>query len=166
MIVLLPDVERIVSRYLREQPDVAALVGERVYTAIPADVGGAPFALVQRIGGTPPFSRPLVLDQAGLQLDAWGGGKLQAWTLAETIRQALVELPGERYGAVVSGVEFGGPLRWEPDGTYKPPRPRYLIDVFVYAKPPAAALVSAAWAEAGPSASRKGDESYAGTTGL
>jgi hypothetical protein len=143
MSTLLPDAERIVSRYLREHAEVAPLVaGERVYTALPANIGSAPLVLVQRIGGVPPFFRPLVLDEAALQIDAWGGTKLDAWTLAETVRQALVSLPGVRYGAVVSGVEFG-PLRWEPDGTYKPPRPRYLADVAVYVKPPAEALASA-----------------------
>jgi hypothetical protein len=141
-LVLVPDAERLVSRYLREHPDVAPLVGgERVYTAVPARVGSEPFALVQRIGGIPPLSRPLVLDEAQLQVDAWGGSKAQAWTLAETIRQALVDLPAAYPEGVVTGVVFVA-FRWQPDGTYKPPRPRYLLDVTTYTKPAAERHVS------------------------
>jgi hypothetical protein len=141
-IVLLPDSERLVSRYLRGHPAIAELVDERVYTAMPAHRTGETFVLVQRVGGIPPFPRPLVLDQAQLQIDAWGGSKRDAWTIAETIRQALQALPGVHADGVVTAVDYGL-LQWQPDGTFTPPRPRYLFDAFVYCKPPAAALASA-----------------------
>ena len=144
--VLIPDTEALVSAYLRAAPELAALVGERVYTAVPAKVGAAPFLLVQRIGGTPLFSRPLVLDEAELQLDAWGGTKRDALTLMETARQLLVLMPGQHALGVVSAVGFGA-LRWQPDGTYEPPRPRYVADMSVWVKPSAAALASPVAAE-------------------
>jgi hypothetical protein len=142
MLALLPDCERLVSRFLREHLDVAALVGERVYTAFPAQEGDEPLVLVQRTGGFPPFSQPLVLDEALLQLDCYGGPKALAHELAATVRAALCELEGAvRAEGSVTGVTFGA-LRWLPDPTWKPPRPRYIADVTIYTRPavvPAAA---------------------------
>lgn len=130
-IALLPDAEQLVSGYLRRSPRVTALVGDRVYTAFPAQAGGGPLALVQRVGGEPPFSWPLVVDQARLQVDAWGGNKKQAHTLAATLRAELCNLAGTAQPeGVAAGVSFGA-LQYLPDETYSPPRPRYLFDLAV-----------------------------------
>jgi hypothetical protein len=138
----LPDAERLVCDYLRDDPRVAALVGERVYTAFPAQAGGAPLLLVQRVGGIPPFSRPLVFDAAGLQIDAYGGTKAQAHELAATARAALDTLAGAQPLGTISGTEFGS-LRYLPDETYDPPRPRYQFDLQAYVKTATAALAAA-----------------------
>jgi hypothetical protein len=139
----LPDAERLVCDYLRADPRVAALVGERVYTAFPAQAGGAPLLLVQRVGGIPPFPQPLIFDQAGLQLDAYGGSKAKAHELAATARAVLGALQGTvQPQGVVSGVDFGS-LRWQPDETYDPPRARYQFDLQVYVKTAAAVLAAA-----------------------
>jgi hypothetical protein len=143
-LALIPDVERLVSAYLRGRPRMTALVGGRIYTAFPAKAGAGALLLIQRIGGEPPLSQPLVVDAAELQLDAYGGPKALAYQLAATARAELAALEGQvRPEGVVAAVRFGA-LRWQPDDTYDQPRPRYLLDATVtvtVAKPaPATAL--------------------------
>ena len=126
---LLPDVERLVANFLRESPRVSALVDERVYTVFPSKAGTDPLLLVQRVGGAPPFSQPLIADAGQLQVDAYGGPKQVASELAATARATLTELEDAvRPEGVVSAVRFGA-LRWQPDETYSTPRPRFLFDV-------------------------------------
>lgn len=141
-VALLPDVERLLSRFLREHADVSALVGDRVYTAFPSQAGDGPLVLVHRIGGAPPFSRPLVFDRADVQIDSYGGGKAVAHELVATVRAALGELEGQpRAEGTVTSVEHG-PLRYVPDDTYKPARPRYVADVTVHTRPAVAPPVA------------------------
>ena len=144
-LALLPDAERLVSAFLRERPRMQALVGDRIYTAFPAQAGSGPLLLIQRVGGVPPLSQPLVVDAAELQLDAYGGPKATAHELAATARAELTALEGlVRPEGVVSAVRFGV-LSWQPDETYSPPRPRYLLDVTVtvtVAKQPAARVLA------------------------
>jgi Protein of unknown function (DUF3168) len=135
---LLPDVEQLVSAYLRSKPRITALVQDRVYTVFPAQAGSGPLLLVQRIGGDPPFSQPLVLDVAQLQIDAYGGPKKTAHDLAATARAVLTELEGQvRPEGVVASVRFAS-LRFLPDETFNPHRPRYLFDVAVAVRTPIA----------------------------
>jgi hypothetical protein len=142
-LVLLPDVARLVSGYLRTVPEVVALVGDRVYTAFPAQLEvGLGFVLVQRIGGEPAVPRPLVVDTASIQLDAYGGPQALAHELAATCRAALAELRGEQPDGNVCGV-LPVALRYVPDETWKPPRPRYIADLEVTVKPPAMVLAGA-----------------------
>lgn len=130
---MIPDAEALVSEYLRDDDAVAALVEDRVYTAIPKTPEW-PLLMVRRVSGSPVTSRPLHLDAAVLQLDAYGGTKKQAQTLVETARAALAELEGTHGSAVVSGVQFG-PMSWLPDADYAPARPRYVADVTVFVHP-------------------------------
>ena len=134
--MILPDAERLASAFLRGHVGVSALVGDRVYTAYPANAGTAPLVLVQRVGGAPPIARPLVLDRATLQLDAYGGTKAQAHELVATVLDALSELAGVRPEGTVAGRELG-PIRWQPDETFTPHRPRYVADVTLYVRPAA-----------------------------
>jgi hypothetical protein len=132
----LPDAERLTSSFLRSNARIASLVGERVFTAFPKQEGPDALLIVQRVGGEPPFSIPLVADAAQLQLDAYGGTKLDAWTLIALTRAVLTELEGAvRPEGVVSAVRFGA-LRWIPDETYSPPRPRYVADVTLTVRTP------------------------------
>jgi hypothetical protein len=144
-LVLLPDVSRLLSAYLRTVDDVIDLVGERVYTAFPKQVGNQPFVLIQRVGGLPRFAHPLILDIATIQLDAYGGTQAQAHELVATCRAAAVLLRGEQpeqTGNVCDVV--AGALRYVPDETYKPPRPRYVSDLEVAVKPAGLVLAGAA----------------------
>lgn len=132
---LLPDAEQVVTAYLRGVAAVTAIAAGRVYTVFPAQAGNEPLVVVQRIGGTPPFSQPLVLDAAQLQLDVYGGPKKTAHDLAATIRSVLCALESQHVG--VAGVVFGA-FRYLPDETFNPPRPRYLLDVTVTVRAPIA----------------------------
>lgn len=138
MIPPLPDAEQLVSGFLRRHPDVAALLGDRVYTVFPAQGGGDPLVLLQRVGGEPPFSMPLVVDAPRIQAAAYGGTKKQAHTIAATVRAALCDLAGTvQPEGVAAGVTFGA-LQYLPDETYRPPRPRYLFDTVVTTRATAA----------------------------
>ena len=144
-LALVPDAERIVSAFLREQPRMQALVGDRIYTAFPAKAGSGALLLIQRVGGLPPLSVPFVVDSAELQLDAYGGPKAAAHELARTAQAELVALQGQvRPEGVVSAIALGV-MSWQPDEAYDPPRPRYLVDVTVtVAVAKQAAVVTAA----------------------
>jgi hypothetical protein len=121
--------EALVTEYLRDDPAVSALVAARVYTVIPSGNASWPLLRVVRIGGVPAFSRPLHLDRASLQIDAFGGSKAQALTLADTARMALSEIDLAMHSeGVVTGIEFG-PLAYVPDPDFEPAKPRYLFDV-------------------------------------
>lgn len=141
-LALLPDVERLVSVWLREDADVVALVDDRVFTAWPkADPARSEQALVlvTRIGGEPPFSRPLVFDLCTLQLDCYSATKPDrkhgAHALAETVRRSLSKLVDQvRPEGVVHDVTFGA-KRYIADESFDPPRSRYVCDVDVTTSP-------------------------------
>jgi len=122
----LPDVERELVALLRAQPELDALQ-DRIYTTFPAQQKGSPATVVvRRYGGEPVVSRPLVLDEATCQVDVYGGRKAEAADLVALVRALLVErTPWTVLGA----------LRYVPDETFEPPRPRYILDVLVYLRP-------------------------------
>ena len=146
---LLPDVERLTSRWLRARPAITALVADRVYTAWPhssPEQTRQPLLLIQRVGGAPIFSLPLVLDAAELQLDAYGGPKHASHALAATACRELVELTDQpTEDGVVHAVTIGA-KRWLPDESFSPPRPRYVCDITltVTARPPAGTTTGSA----------------------
>lgn len=138
----LPDVTRLVTTYLRSRSEVSALIGNRVYSVFPKQLDPAlTFAIVQRVGGLPPLSRPLVVDLAVMQLDTYGGTHAAAHELAATCLEVLAEWQGEQPDDTgnVCGVVVGA-KRWQPDETFKPPKPRYVSDFEVTVKPSGVAL--------------------------
>lgn len=135
-VAVLPDVERIVSTALRASADIITLAGDRVYTELPKRADDRSFPLVRlgRIGGGP-TGTPTHLDAALLQLDVWGGSKYQARELAATIVKVLDELDGySAHGGYITGTS-PGTLRYVPDETFTPTKPRYVVDVLVYSRP-------------------------------
>jgi hypothetical protein len=129
----LPDVERLVSNWLRGDVDVFALVGDRVYTAMPQQAE-FPLILIQRVGGTPPFSIPLTHDLAQLQLDAYADGKALAHEVLGMALATLSVLEDQvQPEGVVSAVRFGA-IRWMPDEAFKKAKPRYIVDVTLNAR--------------------------------
>jgi hypothetical protein len=128
-VTILPNSEALLSRFLRDDVDVAALVADRVYTTMPKGHNAWPAVRLTRFGGTPPFQAPLVLDKPQIQVDAWGGSKAIAREVAETIRAVCdTRLPGRHPEGIVYAVEFGA-LLYLPDEVFDPPRPRYLFDL-------------------------------------
>lgn len=127
----LPNIQKLLSEFLRGHPEVEALVGERIYTTLPAGHNTWPAVRLTRIGGSaiPPAR---VMDRPIVQIDCWGGPKAVALDVAETIAQVIAEeLPGRHADGYVYGgdsVVFG-PLRDMPDTTFDPARPRFVFDV-------------------------------------
>ena len=128
---MLPNAEGLVSEFLRNDAAVIAEVADRVYTSLPASPT-YPCIRLTRIGGATFLAGMYEFDRPLIQFDIWGGPKATAWRIAETVREALIErLPGRHdkglvYGGV--GVVTGG-LRYTPDPTFDPERPRYTLDV-------------------------------------
>lgn len=126
--------EAVVSTYLRTASAITALVSTRVYTAIPNNPTW-PLLRVVRIGGVPARSRALHFERVTLQVDAFGGSKAQALTLADTARQQLALADQFSHsGGVITSVVFGS-MAYVPDSDFEPEKPRYTFDVDVYVHP-------------------------------
>lgn len=129
---VLADAELVAVAYLRQQSDVAALVGARVSTELPANPT-YPLLKVTRIMGVPAVPRRL--DAAYLQVEAYADTKAQARLLAATAHAALWAATGAHAGAVITGASDALGLGWVPDPAFTPPKPRYLFAVTLYAHP-------------------------------
>jgi Protein of unknown function (DUF3168) len=129
------DAERLTAAWLRARPDIMAIVEDRVVTVVP-NRAVTPFLKVTQIAGSPRYSRPLFLDEAYLQIDAYGGPKALARQLIDITRDALAnEFVGDHPGVgVVTCVNFGD-LSYIPDDTYEPPQPRWIAMASVYTRP-------------------------------
>ncbi len=128
---VLPDVEKLTVAYLQGVPEVAAIVGSRVHSAVPASPT-YPLVVVRRFGGFD--ADEAVLDAARVQVDCYGGTKGQAQLLAQTVRAALHRMPTAAHaGAYVTGVAPGVAPTWSPQGDNN--QPMYLLDATVYAQP-------------------------------
>lgn len=129
------DAERLLSAYLRGQASVTALVGDRVYTDLPSR---ATFPLVRLTltGGQPVYSYPLFLDEAAIQIDCYGGPKVQARLLADTVRSLMAssDFTGVHDLGVVTSVRFGS-LHYLPDDAFEPPKPRYIAEASIFSRP-------------------------------
>lgn len=133
----MPDAERLLSAFLRDQAEVAALVAARVYTVLP-EAKEWPLVRLQRVGGISegtPDDDALLRDVPTLQVDAYGGAKAMAWQVADTVRAVVAE---RAKGAHPTGwVERAvlGTARYMPDPTFEPARPRVVFDVTLYLRP-------------------------------
>lgn len=132
----LPDAELLVTAFLRQEESVTSQVGDNIFTELPGGFSAWPAVRVVRIGGSPAF-QPLVLDQPLVQVDVWGGPKRTAVQVAEAIRSALAErlpfvLPTV---GTLGGVERFGSLRYSPDPTYDPARPRWTFEAVLVTRP-------------------------------
>lgn len=131
----LPDAEALLSQFLRDQDEIDEAINKRVYTAIPAKPTW-PLVIITRVAGAPILSRPLVLDNPTIQIDAYGGSKKDAHDLIELVRRIIaVRIQGvhEDLGNV-TGYQFGS-MSYLPDDSYAPSRPRYVADVQLFTKP-------------------------------
>lgn len=125
------NIEKLVSRVVREDAAMQAFLGDRFYTSLPSGVV-FPCGRITRLGGSPDRLPPL--DRPWVQLDFWGGPKDVAWSAASEAMTLLTErLPGRH----VEGFVYGGiavqlsMLRYLPDSTYDPAKPRYTFDAYL-----------------------------------
>lgn len=140
---LLPDAELMVRTFLVGRTAISDLVGTddngevRVYTIIPNPSPSTAFVRLIRVGGTPLARRGV--DRPIIQLDAYGGTKAQARTLAATIGRELEALDGVTVaGGTVQGIEPGaGRYIPDPDLTTERgrARERYIVDVTLTTRP-------------------------------
>jgi hypothetical protein len=130
---LLPDAERLVTTFLRAQPDVAALASTRVTTELPkAPI--YPAVTISRVGGVPTL--PGYLDVARLEVSAWATTKAAAHTLARTVEAALLAVPGAHaLGTVTDARQEDIGLRWNPDEESNVPRYQFIVELYIH--PPA-----------------------------
>lgn len=127
------DVLRLVTTFLREDPDVAALLGPRVYTVLPREKV-FPLCRVTRWGGT--FTDSSVwLDQAELQLDVWADDQAQISDTARCLVEALtMRLPGSRPGGVVTASRITT-IAADLDPEYEPVKHRARLGLSVHVHP-------------------------------
>lgn len=125
-LVILPDSLRLVTSFLRAQPELTAVVSDRVYTVIP-EAKTWPMVRVTAIGGETVHTRPWWLEQPLFQVEAFGGPQKQARDVANLCRSLLAErVIGTHDEGVVTDVSVGG-LADIPDDTFTPAKHRTLF---------------------------------------
>jgi hypothetical protein len=130
---LLPDVEALAVAHLRANSSVAALVGTRVSTELPATPQW-PYLIVTLLMGVEKI--PHHLDEQYVQLSAWGDTKAQANLLVRTARAALIDARSASHTrGVVTNVRTVLSPRWLPDETTGHSRPRYTCDMALTVHP-------------------------------
>lgn len=128
---VLPDAELLVSDWLRAHSDLDPILGNKIFTALPAGVS-YPCLVIRRLGGVPVVRQHL--DRARIQCDIWGRTKYEARTAAAAVQAALHEMPAATHAlGVVTGVEDDLGLTWSEDPASN--RPRYTFGVLVYLHP-------------------------------
>jgi hypothetical protein len=124
-----PNVEALVSAYLRSRPEMTALVDDRIVTVNGPESGLVyPRVRVSLVDDVPVGAHPVILSRAIVQVDCWGGTKAQAHTIAQTARGCLdlrAFLGAHELGQVTNVVH--GTIRDAPDTTLDPVRPRFLF---------------------------------------
>jgi hypothetical protein len=138
-LILTPDPEKLLSAFLRSDPDVAALVADRVYTVFPHDgPGKPPFVRISLIGGPqPPMQVPRWLTSARIQIDTWAKPKAQASLIARTLAAACTaRLVGAHTEGVVTAIDIDSEPSYLPDSDLTdPPTPRYLFQLVMTTHP-------------------------------
>jgi hypothetical protein len=130
---VLPDAVRLVSSFLRAQPEIRALVADRVYSVLPPE---PKFPAVRIVQWTerPLIEAPLWLVTPGAQVDCWAPTKYVASTVARTTRAVLSARLVAANRQTVTGVRFGS-LADLPDPDYTPALARFRFDLFVTVHP-------------------------------
>lgn len=134
-LTLIPDAEKLVSDFLRDDVDVAAIVGRRVVGKTPSSIA-EPWVLLRQLGGpSDATSSTDHLVAFYLQLDCYAGaagGQPEANLLGRTIRAALKTMTGEILdGAVVGRVRINGDSRI-PDVAFEPARERRVVTTTIH----------------------------------
>lgn len=133
---LLPNTAALLSHFLREQPEVADMVDDRVYTILPK-TKTYPVVRVSRIGGTS-ATHVHWLDAPLFQVDVWADTSAVAFDVAEMCRAVISQrfVGVHRYGdisGVVTSAAVGGLIEgFDPDEATKA---RDRFDVVVHAHP-------------------------------
>lgn len=132
---LIPDVELVLSQYLRSRGDVYPDLVERIGTVTPKSTL-APWLRITQIGDTQ-RSNGLWFLAALVQIDCYAsdtGGQAEASLIARTVRHALDEMPKALLeDAVVTSVSSS--MRRSQDDAFDPARERYILQVSISLHP-------------------------------
>lgn len=132
------NVELILSTFLRAQPELTALVGDRIYTDLPHK-REYPLVSLSRTGGGYTTKQPFWLESAEITLEAVGGTHKQAQEIASVCLNLMAARLRGRYpeGSITGLAD--NTLAYDPDtdlsddsGTS---RPRYILTANVLAHP-------------------------------
>lgn len=133
------DVEPVVVAALVADSDLAALVGDKVSTLLPAAFIPEARARVWRSGGTPADESPEVIDRPVLQVEGYGETRGEAEAVVRATIRAMLAMAGKVFqvedstlrASVSEARRISGP-QWSPD----PPTaaPRYLASVVLYVR--------------------------------
>jgi hypothetical protein len=141
---VMPDAKELVAAYLRDQPEVQALLEDRVYGEIP-DPAVYPLAVLTVVPSAGQAVRER-LDEVHLQVDAWsmlreeGGSPEEAQAIAAVLRAAILaeeRITGAQPVAVPIAVVQGTRDVMGPQELPDPvtARPRYLFEVAIFLHP-------------------------------
>jgi hypothetical protein len=137
-VTLLPDVEQITSSYLRSNTDVTSLVGQNIYTVLPTEAVERnlfPLVVLTQFNDTLTAPQLPYWVTARVQFSCYGGPKKLAWQVATTIRVLLLtSFIGPQTGGVVTVSDASG-LQDLPDASFDPPKPRWIFDATITARP-------------------------------
>lgn len=133
-LILTPNVEALVSAFLRDQAEVTDLVDDRVYTALPKGTVW-PAVRVTQITDAP-TTQPLWGRAVSIQVEAWGGSKDDARRIAATCQAAIdARIVGVHDGyGVVNGTE-PTTIFDLPDEDFEPAKPRWIVTCTIYTRP-------------------------------
>lgn len=134
--IVIPDMERVASEHLRNDPDVADYVGRRVVAKTPG-TQGEPWVRVQQLSANndtnlvPDYVITFLLD-----FDCYAGGEgghPEASGLGRATRAALMAMRGvQDDGTVVTAVRMTGHAR-VPDESLEPARERMIVSAAITA---------------------------------
>ena len=129
-----PNMEALVSAFLRDQTEMTDLVEDRTYTVIPKDAT-YPLVRVTQLLDTP-AGAPLYAVAFDMYVEAFGGSKAEAWRIASTARALIdVRLLGDYPGFGVVNGSTPGSLLDQPDEDFTPAKPRWVFYATVYGRP-------------------------------
>jgi len=131
------DVEALIATFLRGQPNVTAIVADRVYTDIPHHPE-YPLVLITRTGGGSLYKD--WLEAADVEINAFGGPHKLAYSLASACISAMTSaMAGVTHTEGVVTKVKAGSIAYNPDpevaDTQGHSRPRFTVSVVVTAHP-------------------------------
>jgi hypothetical protein len=129
-----PDAEYMCTYFLRNHVTFSEMVNGSISTEL-LNPKNLPCVTLVRTGGIP-VARMRV-DEAQIQVSAWGKDKREAFLVASNARAALHDMQNfqlEDEGVVTGVFDFTGP-RWMPDDSHTPPIPRYVFDLRIITHP-------------------------------
>lgn len=148
-LVTFPDWLACVSEWLRDQPELDALLDGRTYTELPRDKT-FPLLIVNQVNDPSVTEDVHWAVDALFQIDVWGGPKATTWTIAEMARSLLSQRFAQAShdldngSIVVAAVRVGGIRRitdtvvtqaLESDAEVSRARPRASFDFAAILRP-------------------------------